>query len=56
MAKKDLKRGIIMEKTWDLSILYDGFDDEKYASDELALKDAIASLTTCSFFSDVPVI
>ena len=41
-----------MEKTWDLSILYDGFDDEKYASDELALKDAIASLTTLAQVCD----
>ncbi len=33
-----------MEKTWDLSILYEGFDDEKYKKDEQLLTEAIAKL------------
>ena len=32
-----------MEKTWDLSILYDGFDDEKYANGKKALEKSYAA-------------
>lgn len=33
-----------MEKTWDLSILYNGFEDTSYSEDEAALNTAIADL------------
>ena len=35
-----------MEKTWDLSILYNGFEDPAYSEDEAALNTAITSLIT----------